>query len=133
MKATFSLYVSSIALFAALTLGVACTKAPNDAQLTSNIQNRLVADSGLQGKQLGVKAEDGTVTLTGTVDNDAQREAAGRYAASEPGVKQVINNLQVAAAAAGRGSTGCASAARGRGLNPHPLPTPASRPRHRRS
>ena len=80
-----------------LTVGVACTKAPNDAQLTSNIQNRLVADSGLQGKQLGVKAEEGTVTLTGTVDNDAQRDAAGRYAAAEPGVKQVINNLQVAA------------------------------------
>jgi len=97
MKAKFSLYVTAIALVAILALGVGCTKAPNDAQLTSDIQNKLVADSGLQGKQLGVKAEDGTVTLTGTVDNDGQREAAARYAASEPGVKQVINNLQVAA------------------------------------
>lgn len=96
MKATLSVYVTALVLFAALTLGVGCTKAPNDAQLTSDIQNKLVADSGLQGKQLGVKAEDGTVTLTGSVDNDAQREAAARYAASEPGVKQVINNLQVA-------------------------------------
>jgi hypothetical protein len=97
MKAKLSLYVATIALVAILTLGAGCTKAPNDAQLTSDIQNRLVADSGLAGKQLGVKAEDGTVTLTGTVDNDAQREAAARYAAAEPGVKQVINNLQVAA------------------------------------
>jgi BON domain len=97
MKAKFSVYVTMIALFAVLTLGVSCTKAPNDAQLASDIQNKLVADSGLQGKQLGVKAEEGTVTLTGTVDNDAQREAAARYAASEAGVKQVINNLQVAA------------------------------------
>ena len=96
MKATLSVYVTALVLFAALTLGVGCTKAPNDAQLTSDIQNKLVADSGLQGKQLGVKAEDGTVTLTGSVDNDAQREAAARYAAAEPGVKQVINNLQVA-------------------------------------
>ena len=63
----------------------------------SNIQTKLATDSGLQGKQLGVKAEGGTVTLTGTVDNDIQREAAARYAAAEPGVKQVINNLQVAA------------------------------------
>src|SRR6185295_4473605 len=97
MRAKLSLYVSAVALIAILTLGVGCTKAPNDAQLISDIQNKLVADSGLQGKQLGVKAEDGTVTLTGTVDNDGQREAAARYAASEPGVKQVINNLQVAA------------------------------------
>ncbi|HXP15923.1 MAG TPA: BON domain-containing protein [Terriglobales bacterium] len=99
MTAKFSLNLIAIALLAMLLAGVGCTKAPNDSQLTSDIQNRLVSDSGLQGKQLGVKAENGTVTLSGTVDNDAQREAAGRYAAAEPGVKQVINNLQVAALA----------------------------------
>jgi hypothetical protein len=130
MKATLSLYVSSIALLAALTVGVACTKAPNDAQLTSNIQNRLVADSGLQGKQLGVKAEEGTVTLTGTVDNDAQREAAGRYAASEPGVKQVINNLQVAAPPPPVDAAQVAPPAPVEAPKPSPAPAPASRPRH---
>ena len=97
MKAKLSLYLGAMMLLAILTVGVGCTKAPNDAQLTSDIQTRLASDSGLTGKQLGVKAEGGTVTLTGTVDNDAQREAAARYASSEPGVKQVINNLQVAA------------------------------------
>ena len=97
MKVKLSLYFTGIMLLAILTVGVGCTKAPNDAELTSNIQTRLATDSGLQSKQLGVKAEAGTVTLTGTVDNDAQREAAARYAAGEPGVKQVINNLQVAA------------------------------------
>src|SRR6202045_2661864 len=97
MKAKLSLYVTGLMLLAILTVGVGCTKAPNDAELTSNIQTKLATDSGLQGKQLGVKAEGGAVTLTGTVDNDAQREAAARYAAAEPGVKQVINNLQVAA------------------------------------
>jgi hypothetical protein len=50
----------------------------------------------LQGKQLGVQAANGTVTLSGTVENENQREAAARYAAAVPGVKQVINNLQVA-------------------------------------
>ena len=99
MKLKLSLYFTGIVLLAILTVGVGCTKAPNDAQLTSDIQTKLAADSGLQGKQLGVKSESGTVTLTGSVDNDAEREAAARYAASEPGVKQVINNLQVAAPA----------------------------------
>jgi len=46
-------------------------------------------------KQLSVKAESGVVTLSGTVDTDAQREAAGKQAASVAGVKTVINNLQV--------------------------------------
>ncbi len=99
MKARLSLYLSVVMLLAILTVGVGCTKAPNDAQLSSDIQSKLVSDSGLQGKQLGVKSENGTVTLTGTVDNEGQREAAARYASSEPGVKQVINNLQVAAPA----------------------------------
>jgi hypothetical protein len=63
--------------------------------MASDIQAKINADSGLQGKQLGVQAAGGVVTLSGTVDNDAQREAASRYAGSEAGVKQVFNNLQV--------------------------------------
>jgi hypothetical protein len=127
MKPKLSLYVTGIMLLAILTVGVGCTKAPNDAELTSNIQTRLATDSGLQAKQLGVKAEGGTVTLTGTVDNDAQREAAARYAAAEPGVKQVINNLQVAA------STDTAQAT----PPPPPVeeakPSPSPKPRRRES
>lgn len=95
MKARISLYLTAIVLAGVLGLGVACNKAPNDAQLTSDIQSKMNTDSGLQGKQLSVQTANGTVTLSGTVDNDNQREAAARYAASEPGVKQVINNLQV--------------------------------------
>jgi BON domain len=96
MKARAHLYVTALLLVAVLGLGVACSKAPNDAQITSDIQNRLNQDSGLQGKSLTVQTADGTVTLSGTVDNDAQRDAAARYASTEPGVKQVVNNLQVA-------------------------------------
>jgi hypothetical protein len=95
MKARASFCVYGV-LILALAAGVGCSGAPNDAQMASAIQAKLNADSGLQGKQLGVQAANGTVTLSGTVDNDAQREAAARYAASEAGVKQVVNNLQVA-------------------------------------
>src|SRR5437764_11988984 len=96
MKVKLSFYVTAAVLGAILIIGVGCTKAPNDAQLTSDIQSKLVADSGLQGKQLGVKAENGTVTLTGTVENNGQREAAARYSSSQSGVKQVNNMLQMA-------------------------------------
>jgi len=99
MKARFSLYLSAAVLLTVLAASVGCSKAPADAQIASDIQNRLNTDSGLQGKQLTVQAANGSVTLSGQVDNDAQRDAAARYASSEPGVKQVVNNLLVAAPA----------------------------------
>jgi BON domain len=98
MRARIS-FCGVVALLIALGIAIGCSKTPNDAQMTSDIQAKLNADSGLQGKQLTVQADKGTVTLSGTVDNDAEREAAARYASSEPGVKQVVNNLQVQPAA----------------------------------
>ncbi|HKV82715.1 MAG TPA: BON domain-containing protein [Candidatus Sulfotelmatobacter sp.] len=78
-----------------LGIGVGCAKKPDDTKISSEIQSKFSQDSGLGSKQLAVKAEDGVVTLSGRVDNDAQREAAGKQAASIAGVKTVINNLEV--------------------------------------
>ena len=100
MKMKASVCFSAIAMLAVLLAALGCSKPPGDAQIASDIQNKLSGDSGLQGKQLVVQAANGTVTLSGTVDNDAEREAAAKYAASETGVKQVINNLEVASAMA---------------------------------
>jgi hypothetical protein len=100
MKARTSLYLSVILLITAMGATVACTKAPNDTQISSQLQDKLNTDSGLQGKQLSVQSQNGTVTLSGMVENDAQRDAAARYASAIPGVKQVVNNLQIGAAPA---------------------------------
>jgi len=80
-------------------LGAACSKAPNDGAIQSAIQNKFSQDSGLSGKQLGVQSAAGVVTLSGNVDNDIQRDAAARQASTVPGVKEVVNNLQVTPAA----------------------------------
>jgi hypothetical protein len=95
MKAKLSNFWQAALCAALLAISVACAKTPNDAQVVSSVQAKLGADSGLQSKQLTVQAANGTVTLSGVVDNDAERDAAAKYAASEPGVKTVINNLQV--------------------------------------
>jgi len=95
MKAKVSLYLSAVVLLTIFAATVGCSKPPTDAQVANDIQAKLNADSGLQGKQLAVQAANGTVTLSGAVDNDAQRNAAAQYAASVPGVKQVVNNLTV--------------------------------------
>jgi hypothetical protein len=95
-----SAYSTSLLLAIALGTGLGCTRKPDDAKISTDIQSKFNQDSGLSSKQLKVQAEDGVVTLSGGVDNDAQREAAGRQAASVAGVKTVINNLQVDNAAA---------------------------------
>lgn len=128
MKTRFSLSLRILPLALALALAVACTKAPNDAQATSDIQSKLAADSGLQNKQLTVQSDKGTVTLSGNVDNDAQREAAAKYAASEPGVKQVINNLQVAPMAAAAAPQDAAPQNAEPAAQPEPAPRAASKP-----
>ena len=87
-----------IAIILAASLG--CAKKLDDAKMSSEIQTKFSQDSGLSTKQLSVQANNGVVTLSGTVDNDAQRDAAGRQAASIPGVKTVINNLQIGDATA---------------------------------
>lgn len=93
-------YVWVVLLVGILAVGAACTKAPDDAQVTGQIQSKLDEDSGLQGKPITVQASGGVVTLSGSVENDAQRTAAARYASAIPGIKQVVNNLQINPAAA---------------------------------
>jgi hypothetical protein len=83
-----------------LLLEIGCVKKPDDAKISSDVQGKFSQDSGLSTKQLSVQSANGVVTLSGNVDNDAQREAASRQAASVAGVKQVLNNLQVGPATA---------------------------------
>jgi hypothetical protein len=92
------LLLSSFAIALVLSLGVGCTKKPDDAKISTDIQNKFSQDSGLASKQLTVQSANGVVTLSGTVDNDAQRDAASRQAASVAGVKKVVNNLEVGSA-----------------------------------
>lgn len=100
MKAKLSMYIAAMLMLAVL-LSVGCSKpaARNDAQIASDVQNKIYSDPSLQGKQIAVQANGGVVTLSGYVDNDAQRNAASNDAGAVEGVKQVMNNLQVQQAA----------------------------------
>src|SRR6267154_626547 len=98
MRLTAGKSFSVSLLLGILTIGLACTKAPDDSQLTSQIQSRLNQDSGLHDKQITVQTAGGVVTLSGTVENETQREAAARRASETPGIKEVVNNLETASA-----------------------------------
>lgn len=96
MKAKFSLF---LVLLLALGITIACNRAPNDAQVSSQVQSKITADSNIQNKQIGVQSADGVVTLTGTVASELERSAAASDAAQVAGVKTVVNNLQVSQSA----------------------------------
>ena len=113
-----SFFLSSLMLSVLLTISVSCAKKPNDAQISSDIQNKFSQDSGLSAKQLSVQSANGVVTLNGTVDNDTQRQAASRQAASVAGVKEVVNNLRV-------GSTTAAATPQAPPSNSQPSNSPA--------
>jgi BON domain len=102
MRFAVGRFASVFLLTGVLALGLACSKAPDDSQLSSQIQSKLNQDSGLQGKPITVETSGGVVTLSGTVDNETQRAAAARYASAIPGIRQVVNNLQTSSGVAAR-------------------------------
>jgi hypothetical protein len=95
MKTRASKFLSLVVLTSFLVVGLACSKAPSDAELAGAVQSRFSQDSGLASKTLNVQAANGRITLSGSVENEMQRDAAARQAAAVPGVKDVVNNLQV--------------------------------------
>src|SRR5438445_10188546 len=97
MKRNLWVVLVSLALFA-----VGCSRigSRTDAQVASDVQNKINGDSNIPDKQLNINANNGVVTLTGTVASDAARNSAGNDTAQIEGVKTVVNNLEVAAASA---------------------------------
>jgi len=69
--------------------------APSDAQVASDVQNKIYSDAAVQSRSITVQAASGVVTLNGEVSSDAERVAAANDAGAIIGVKTVINNLQV--------------------------------------
>src|SRR5689334_11752222 len=91
-----------VVLVSLAMLAVGCSRIGTrpDAQVASDVQNKINGDSNIPDKQLNINANNGVVTLTGTVASDAARNAAANDAAQVEGVKTVVNNLEVAPASA---------------------------------
>ncbi len=75
-------------------------RAPDDRAITSSVQAKLFEDPVLKTRDIRVTAQNGVVTLTGSVGTDLEKGAAERMAGQVNGVKQVINQLVVGDAAA---------------------------------
>jgi BON domain/Glycosyl hydrolase family 12 len=70
-------------------------KRGTDDSIIQSINDKLLIDPALKGREILVTAQKGVVTLAGTVNNAAEKAAAERIAKSTGGVRQVINQLGV--------------------------------------
>ncbi len=83
----------------AILVSAGCKQAAtvDDPTLTSNVQQRIQADSAISTEPIQVSTAAGVVTLNGQVSNNAARSLAANDAAAITGVTKVINNIVVAA------------------------------------
>ena len=65
--------------------------------LRDAVLDEIARDPGLRPWEIGIAAEDGVVTLTGTVDGQAEKVAAERAVRRVDGVRTIANDLRIRA------------------------------------
>ena len=73
-------------------------QAIDDTEITARVKAAVFAEPGLKTLQISVDTVKGVVTLTGTVDSQANSDKARTLAAAVADVKDVSNKLVVAPA-----------------------------------
>ena len=68
---------------------------PADGVINDNVMIKLASDQVVKGGALKIDVKDGVVTISGTVENDRQKERASKLAKQVKGVKKVINNINL--------------------------------------
>ena len=70
-------------------------QAIDDTEITARVKSAVFGEPGLKTLQIHVDTVKGVVTLTGTVDSQANSDKARTLAAAVPDVKEVSNKLVV--------------------------------------
>lgn len=66
----------------------------DDATIVNAIETALSRNAAVSARDIDSRADNGTVTLKGTVDTPDQIEVAERTVAQVPGVRKIYNNLK---------------------------------------
>jgi hyperosmotically inducible periplasmic protein len=70
-------------------------QALTDGQITAKIKGKLALDDSVKASAVDVDTNGTTVTVTGTVDSQAQRDRILRLARETQGVKEVVDRITV--------------------------------------
>ncbi|MFP5238051.1 MAG: BON domain-containing protein [Acidobacteriota bacterium] len=82
-------------MLAVVTISACRSKQRTDQQIATDVQAKIQGESALAGQNIQVSAQNGVVTLNGSVSDDASRALAANDSGSVSGVKTVVNNLTV--------------------------------------
>jgi osmotically-inducible protein OsmY len=66
-----------------------------DSEITASVKTRLAADPDVAAINIDVDTLEGTVTLSGRVASDKERQEALDLARGTEGVRKVVDNLKV--------------------------------------
>lgn len=70
-------------------------KQRSDAEITVEVEGRFIQEKTIGAKNINTNTSNGIVTLSGSVEDEYQRDRAEELALQTPGVVSVINNLIV--------------------------------------
>ena len=73
----------------------AAAKPVTDDTIVDQVRLKLTGDAIAKGGGINVECKNGVVTLTGTAENNQQRDRAAFVTKKVKGVKQVINSITV--------------------------------------
>jgi hypothetical protein len=96
LEGCFSRFVAPVVLAGVLSLsgvGSAQTKAVSDAQIEAGVLKALASAPELATQGINTTTVFGTVTLSGSVQTEAQRQRAEQLAANAPNVKKVVDEI----------------------------------------
>jgi len=88
-------WLTTTSLALAQDQGVSQQSLRDDASIQTDVSAAISHDSALQGQHITATSARGIVTLTGTVQTDAQRQQAETDAANVSGVTGILNHLTV--------------------------------------
>jgi len=95
MPRIFSLAASMLVVGALLGFSIGCSKRPNDATITKDIQGKVAADADVKDSNVSVVSKDGKVTLTGTASTVAEQQKLEQIARQEPEIADMDNQIVV--------------------------------------
>jgi osmotically-inducible protein OsmY len=87
---------TAIVMLALLCFPAAAQKKVDDALIYDQVRMRLANDPDIKGGNLTVDVKAGVVTVQGRVDREKVRAKIDRVAKKVKGVKEVVNQVQVA-------------------------------------
>ena len=102
MKQTRAIALAILTGLTLVTTGCAVTRGQTDVgtyvddrTIGTSVKAKLLEDKTTGGLSINVDTLNGTVSLSGFAKSQAEKDQAGRIAASTKGVKEVRNNLVV--------------------------------------